>query len=794
MKISLNLLKTLIDCDWTFVEIAERLTMSGTEVEGIELRGQEISGVVSAEVKSVVNIEGSGKLTTCAVFTGAGEVQVVCGAPNVAAGQIVLFAPAGARLPGGAVIEKAHIHGVDSAGMILSGAELALTPEAETIAVLPPEIKPGLPLDKIVEYRDVIFELEITPNRPDCLSHIGIARELQALGGGRVRFPDIDPPETSDPVYKAVSIEIADPPGCPRYTGRVARYVRVAPSPLWLKTKLHYLGIRPINNIVDITNFVMLELGQPLHAFDFARFSNPEIIVRRARNGEKFITLDNVERSLTDQHLLITDGSEAVAIAGIMGGLLSEVTELTRDVLLESAYFDAVTVRRGSRSLGLSSESSRRFERGADPQMAPIANNRACKLIADLTGGQILTGIVDCHPRAFAPVTIELRPARVEWLLGARINDEQIGRILNGLDIEFKKNSNFVVRQPSFRPDLTREVDLIEEIARLYGFDKIPATFQPGGELTTPESKTWRILAKVRAYLAGAGLIEVFPLTLGDGRLASRLGLDGSAVRIMNPISEELAVARPDLILTLLPVIRRNLGFRETDLALFETGDVYVPNGPGQLPSQKMRLGIALCGMEFPDFWGAKWRRRDIFSLKGVLEDLADHLQLGRVEIRPASHFVFEKGYSFEVIIGNRIVGRMGRLSREAAQAADIKEDVYLAELDFEPLVESAPEVKITKELARFPSADRDIAIVVDENLPAGEIESAIGTAGSNLIESIRVFDLYQGKNIPTGKKSLAFGMKFRLPDRTLTDDEVNQALAKIITALQDRFKAELRR
>jgi phenylalanyl-tRNA synthetase beta chain len=262
----------------------------------------------------------------------------------------------------------------------------------------------------------------------------------------------------------------------------------------------------------------------------------------------------------------------------------------------------------------------------------------------------------------------------------------------------------------------------------------------------------------------------------------------------MNPISEELAVARPDLILTLLPVIRRNLGFRETDLALFETGDVYVPNGPGQLPSQKMRLGIALCGMEFPDFWGAKWRRRDIFSLKGVLEDLADHLQLGRVEIRPASHFVFEKGYSFEVIIGNRIVGRMGRLSREAAQAADIKEDVYLAELDFEPLVESAPEVKITKELARFPSADRDIAIVVDENLPAGEIESAIGTAGSNLIESIRVFDLYQGKNIPTGKKSLAFGMKFRLPDRTLTDDEVNQALAKIITALQDRFKAELRR
>ncbi|OGC90819.1 MAG: phenylalanine--tRNA ligase subunit beta [candidate division Zixibacteria bacterium RBG_16_53_22] len=793
MKISLNLLRTLIDCDWPYEKIADKLTMSGSEVEAIERRGYEISGVISARIDSVTAIDGSDRLSKCEVQTGKKNLQVVCGAPNVAKGQNVLFAPIGARLPGGVNIEKAEIHGVESFGMVLSEAELDLSPESDIISVLPPDIKPGTPLDKIVNYRDIIFELEITPNRPDCLSHIGIAVELQALGGGRAHLPDINIREINEPTSGAVAVEIEDPVGCPRYTARVIRNVSVKPSPLWLKIMVHYLGMRPINNVVDITNIAMMELGQPLHAFDYDKFSNPLVVVRRARRDEKFVTLDNIERSLNAEHLLITDGARGVAIAGIMGGLDSEVSDRTSVVLLESAYFDPVTIRRGSKSLGLSSESSRRFERGANPEMAPFANHRASEAISGIAGGQPLLDIVESYPRAFAPVNIELRPSRVEQLLGVKIEDNEIARILSDLHISYTLDANFVVIQPSFRPDLTREVDLIEEIARIHGFDGIPASFRPGGSLVTPETKYQRIREKTRDYLVGAGLMEIFPVTLGDIRLSSKLGQLESSVRLMNPLSEEMAVVRPDLFLTMFPVIRRNLNFREPNLALFEIGDVYNPDGKGQLPRQCSYLGIALCGMEFPDFWGAKWRARDIFSLKGLIEDLVSHLQLGKIELVCSDHFVFEKGYSFDVNISGRPAGRMGRISKSVAESVDIKEQVYIAQLDFENLVELTPETITARELARYPSADRDIAIVLNEDIPARTIEDEISKAAGSLLDEVWVFDLYRGKGIPNGKKSLAFGMKFRLADRTLTDEEVGQALEKIVSALKVRFGAELR-
>jgi phenylalanyl-tRNA synthetase beta chain len=794
MKISLNLLKTLIDCDWSYDKIAEKLTMSGSEVEAIEIRGNDISDIITARVNSVAPVKGSDKLTVCNVHTGGESSMVICGAPNVAVGQNVLFAPVGATLPGGVKIEKAKIHGVESYGMILSEAELGLSPEGDIIAVLPPDIGPGTPLEKLIDYRDVIFELEITPNRPDCLSHLGIARELQALGGGRVHFPAIKIDEINEHAAKAVAIEINDPAGCPRYTGRVVRNVAVGQSPLWLKMIIHYLGMRPINNVVDITNYAMMELGQPLHAFDYDQFSMPGVVIRRAIKGEKFTTLDKVERMLSEHHLLITDGSKGVAIAGIMGGLYSEVSDATKVVLLESAYFDPVTIRRGAKSLGLSSESSRRFERGADPNMAPRANDRACQLIARLCGGEVLKGMVDCYPRPFAPVAIELHSSQVERLLGIGIENKQIGQILDDLEIKNNLNGNFAITQPSFRPDLTREIDLIEEVARIYGFDNIPASFRPGGDLITTETRTQRVREKARAYLSGAGLIEIFPITLGDTRLASRLGQLDSSVRLMNPLSEEMAVVRPNLIMTMLPVIKRNLNFREHNLALFEIGDVYQFKGPGQLPTQRTHLGMAICGMEFPDFWGAKWRARDIFSLKGLMDDLADHFRLGKMELAPAEHFAFEKGYSFDVKSNSRIIGQMGRVSSEAADSADIKEPVHIAELDFESIVDLIPDVIVARELARFPSADRDIAIVIDDAIPAGAIQGDIMQAGGTLLDEVWIFDLFKGKNIPSGKKSLAFGMRFRLPDRTLTDEEVNGALDNIIASLRAKFGAELRK
>jgi len=453
MKISYNILKKIIDFDWPVEEFAERLTMSGSEVEAIEYKGKDIDGIITARVTDVSKIEGYNKLSLCKVHDGSETIQVVCGAPNVAKDQIVLFAPVGSRIPG-MKLKKAAIAGVESSGMILSEAELKLSDYADEIAVLDFSIKAGVPLGEIIDYKDAVFELEITPNRPDCLSHVGIAREIQVLGGGKLQMPDTNLVEIEKEASEAVKIIIDDPGGCPRYTGRVLSDVNIAPSPLWLKMAVYYLGMRPINNVVDITNYVMLELGQPLHAFDFDLFEKPEVLVRRASEGEKFVTLDEVERTLNKNHLLITDSVRGVAIAGIMGGQYSEVSEKTTNLLLESAYFNPVTIRRGSKKLGLSTESSRRFERGADPNMAPFANDRACKLISEITGAEVFRGTVDAYPKPFVPVEIELKPDNVNSLLGTELSLDDMKSILGDLEIEVREGDNIIAVQPSFRPDL----------------------------------------------------------------------------------------------------------------------------------------------------------------------------------------------------------------------------------------------------------------------------------------------------------------------------------------------------
>lgn len=792
MKISYNLLKTLIDFNWPYDELADRLTMSGSEVETIEQMGEDIEGILAAKVTSVEKIAGSDKLTLCQVHDGHESCPVVCGAPNVAKNQMILFAPPGSKIPG-MILRKAVVHGVESSGMILSEAELGLSDNEDEIAVLPPDINPGARLDEIIDYRDTILELEITPNRPDCLSHIGIAREIQALGGGKLKLPSADINEIAETAATALNIGIDDPDGCPRYTGRVIRGVKMGLSPLWLKMIVYYLGMRPINNVVDITNYVMMELGHPLHAFDYDLFTRPEVLVRRAIAGEEFITLDSVSRTLTEEHLMITDGEQGVAIAGIMGGEKSEVSGNTSDILLESAYFDPVRIRRGSKSLDLATESSRRFERGADPNMAPIANNRACKLISEIAGGRILKGMVDAHPRPFIPANINLRPSRVNRLLGCKIQTKRMARIMESLDIQVSVDGDIIAEQPSFRPDLTREIDLIEEIARIYGLDDIPAQFRPGGELATAETRQHRIAERLRSHLVGAGGTEIFPLSLVDSKTTERFGLSDSALKLMNPISEEMAFVRPNLILSMLPVVRRNLNFREKDLFLFELGNIYHPAGKGHLPSQGTNLIIALTGLESSVFWGNRPHTRDLFSIKGIVENLADYLKVGPVKLKPAAHFAFEQTRSFEVYFKETLLGHLGKLSEKGGSIADIKEDVYLTELRFEKMLDIAPETISMQELDRFPSADRDIAVVVDDGVPSEDIRQAIAVNGGGLVDDVWIFDVYRGENIPKGKKSLAYGIKFRLPDRTLTDEEVDRAQGRIVNALAEKFGAQLR-
>ena len=792
MKISVNLLQKLIYFDWSVERLVEKLTMSGSEVEALEYKGNDIQGILAAKVVEVNKIEVSDKLTCCSVFDGEEKIDVVCGAPNVAKDQIVLFAPVGSKIPGRA-LKKAKIAGKESFGMILSEAELLLSDNADEIAVLQADINLGTSLDKIVDYKDTILELEITPNRPDCLSHLGIAREVQALGGGKLKMPDINLEEIDKPASDAVKIIIDDPDGCPRYTGRVIRNVKVAPSPLWLKIMVYYLGMRPINNVVDITNFVMLELGHPLHAFDFDLFKKPEVVVRCASDGEKFITLDEVERTLNSDHLLITDSVSGVAIAGIMGGELSEVSEKTSNILLESAYFNPVTIRRGSKALSLTTESSRRFERGADPEMAPIANDRTCKLLSKIAGGETLKGIVDAYPKPFVPVEIDFKPENINLLLGTELNAETMCGILNGLDVSTKKGNVLKAVQPSFRPDLVKEVDLSEEIARIFGFENIPPVFRPGGTLGGEETELQRITGQVKSYLTGAGATEIFSLTLVDSFLTKRLGLLESSVTVMNPLSEEMAVVRPSMLLSMLPVIRRNINFKEKDLFLYEVGDIYLPSGNEELPVQKNRLAIALTGYEAPVFWGEKQRKSDFYTIKGLLENLADYLKLGSIKLRPEPHFAFEKSHSFEVYIGDISIGYLGLLADECLSIADIKDNVFFAELDMYKIVDLIPESLAAKELDRFPSADRDIAIVIAENIKAEEIRTEIINSSKGLADDVRIFDLYRGKNIPENKKSLAFGIKYRLPDRTLTDDEVDDVHGRIAEALKKKFDAELR-
>jgi phenylalanyl-tRNA synthetase beta chain len=792
MRISINLLKTLIDFDWPVDKLVERLTMSGSEVESVERKGNDIKGIIAAKVVGVAKIKGSDKLTACSVFDGKEKLNVVCGAPNVAQDQMVLFAPVGSKIPG-RTMEKAKIAGVESSGMILSEAELDLSDNRGEIAVLDNIIKPGTALEKLINYNDTILELEITPNRPDCLSHIGIAREIQALGGGKLELPDIGLKESDILASNGIKITIEDPVGCPRYTARLIRGAAIAPSPLWLKMIVYYLGMRPINNVVDITNYVMLEVGHPLHAFDFDLFKKPEVLVRRAAEGERFITLDEVERTLNKNHLLITDSVVGVAIAGIMGGQLSEVSSGTSNLLLESAYFDPITIRRGSKALGLTTESSRRFERGADPEMAAFANHRACKLISEITGGEILRGIVDSYPRPFEPVKIQLRPDKINDLLGTEMPPDSMCSILAGLDIETADGDNISAVQPSFRPDLTREVDLAEEIVRIYGYENIEPVFRPGGALGAKESSSERIVGQIKSYLTGAGGTELFSSTLVDLNITRRLGLLESSVSIMNPLSEEMAVVRPNIILSILPVIRRNFNFKEKDLFLYEIGDIYLPSDNDNLPEQKRRLAIALTGFEAPVFWGEKQRRADLYTLKGFIEDLCDHLKLPVPILKRHEYFAFEKTRSFEVYILKEKVGHLGILSGECLSIADIKGDVLIAELDLDVIISLIPETLTTAELDRFPSADRDIAIIVDEKTKAGEIRSEIIKNSNGLASEVWIFDLYRGKNIPDGKKSLAFGIRYRLPDRTLTDEEVDDVHGRIAAGLKSKFGAELR-
>lgn len=782
-------------------ELLARLTQGGLEVEGVERVGPDLSGVRVGLVVSRERHPNADRLALCRVDLGGGEpVEIVCGAPNVAAGQKVAVASPGATLPDGRKLEKAKIRGVSSHGMICSARELGLGDDQAGILVLDPAAPVGAPLDEVLAAGDRVVEIALTPNRGDCASLLGIAREVRAHFGGALRVPPSEPPEAGAPAAGSFRVAIADPEGCARYAGRLVRGVRVGPSPAWVQERLQAAGLRAINVVVDVTNLVLLELGQPLHAFDAALLRGGVVRVRRAVPGEKLATLDGECRALEPGDLVIADAERAIALAGVMGGAETEVGERTRDVFLESAQFDPTRVRRTARRLGLHSEASYRFERQVDREGVRRACDRAARLLAELAGGQVAPGVVEAAGAPLEPVPIlALDPARANRLLGTALTREEIVALLARVDVgvEDPHATPLRCRVPSFRNDLRRPVDLVEEIARIHGYDRIPTTM-PSERLAPVEEARARVLAgAARDALRAAGLLECMTLPFTSPAALDELGLAGDdprrrLVRVQNPLTEEEGALRTTLVPSILAAVRGNRSRQLERVRLFELGATFHPRAPGELPEERPELVAAIAGSA-DGLWQAGPPVPVYFELKGAAEQVLEALGLGARFEAGAGAPWWHPAASARIEVGGRVVGGLGELHPDAAARLGIDVPCAVLVLDLAALAAARPEPHRFEEPSRHPHVRRDLAVLLPHGVAAARVLEAIcATAGPHLAEAA-VFDRYEGRGVPEGRVSVAFRLVFQRRDRTLTDAEVTRALERVVGMLADRFQGELR-
>jgi len=791
MKITYNWLKEYVDFSWDWPELVERLTMSGLEIEGVDDLAAQFSGVIVGHVLERQPHPDADRLSVCRVDIGDAVHTIVCGAPNVAAGQKVAVALPGSRLPNGMEIKRAKIRGVESSGMICAEDELGLGDDHAGTMVLDQSLTPGTPFAVNAGLDDVMLDFEVTPNRPDCLSLWGIAREVRGLTGAKLRMPSCAVTESGEPTTASVSIDIEDPQGCPRYVGRVVRNVSIGPSPEWLQRRLQAVGQRPINNVVDVTNYVLQELGQPLHAFDLAKLSDDRIVVRRARPGEKMETLDEIDRELTEEILVIADGQKAVALAGIMGGADSEVSATTTDILLESAYFDPTRVRRGKSLLDMQTEAAMRFERGADWEMAPLAIDRAAQLIAAMAGGEIAPEQLDVFPNPPQLSRTSARISRVNQLLSTDLDGAAICRTLELLGCQVEQEDDLVrAVPPSYRPDLLREADLIEEVGRMYGYDRIEGSQQASPAWLRPPEPHLALQREMRHRLSGLGFDEVVSNTIVEQKWLELAGEKG-AVELANPPAENQGVLRTTLVPSLLDIARRNFNQRAASVAVFELGRCFqqLPDAP------EHREYTCLSGLWSGQYavspWQADRREVDFFDLKGSLEALLVDVEL---RFESATFASLRSGRSARVWVDGRPCGYLGEVRPSLCSSFAIERPVYIFELNFQTLVDSrADQAADFVPLAKFPPIERDLAVLLREEVSSAEIVEEIGATAPRLIESVALFDHYQGDQIPAGQKSLAFSIRLRAPDKTLKDKQADALIEKILKRLGDRFGAQLR-
>jgi phenylalanyl-tRNA synthetase beta chain len=816
MKVTLNWLKQYVDFNWSPEELTERLTMLGLEVEGVQKIAAAFDGIVVAQIVTRDKHPNADKLSVCRVNDGMGERIIVCGAQNHKAGDKVPLILPGASLPLKAgekepfTIKVGKIRGVESHGMMCSHEELGIDPESighkkeDGLLILREDAKVGQPFAEYLGLSgsDVVYDLETTPNRPDWNSLLGIAREIAALTGNPLRTPEIKLPAGDNKAADLVSVKIEDAELCPRYTARVVKGVKIGPSPEWLRATLEKVGIRSISNVVDVTNYVMLETGQPLHAFDYHLISKgangkPTIIVRRAAAGEKFKTLDNQERTLTNQMLLIADEQKGIALAGVMGGANTEINEQTADVLIESAYFAPVNIRRTSKALGLRSESSYRFERGADVNICDWASQRAAQLILETAGGQLAEGVVDVYPKPTEPKEITLRFAKCKDLLGIGISHaEQIGFLTRmGLNLTRQEPGECAFSIPTWRVDLKRPVDLIEEVSRLYGVDKIPSTPPRFAIGTNAGDAIYDQISEVRQILTGLGLNEAQGQTLIS---SAEFGMrNADSVMLANSLSSDMDMLRPSLLPGLVHSLQHNVSRKNYDVALFEIGRVF-KNANGQTKEER-RVAIAITGQRAQNFWtgGEREAKYDAYDLKGLVEEFLQQFGLRGASFykRAASTTLYFE--SADVILGvpprGMPLGEMGQLMPTLARKHDLRDGVFLAEFNLDVLMAKRNTAKSFKSLPQFPSSRRDVAMIVPETVTHDAVLAAVKQAKAANLESVELFDVFRGKGIPDGQKSLAYAFTYRAADKTLTDADVNAAHEKVTTALKTQLQAELR-
>jgi phenylalanyl-tRNA synthetase beta chain len=806
MKVTLNWLKQYVDFNWSPAELSERLTMIGIEVEGVQKIGGEFEGIVVAQVITRDKHPNADKLSLCRVNDGTGERQIVCGAQNFQAGDKVPLILPGASLPPKPgdkepfTIKVGKIRGVESHGMLCSPQELGLPDQVDGLLILSPDARVGQPFAEYLGRagNDVVYDLEITPNRPDLNSVIGIAREISAITGNPLKIPNPgNLPASGAKTAELIAVKIEDAELCPRYAARIIRGVKVGPSPDWLKQTLEKVGIRSISNVVDVTNYVMLEIGQPLHAFDYhlvtaANGQRPTIVVRRASEGEKFTTLDGQQRTLTNQALLITDETKGIALAGIMGGQNSEITSHTEDVLIESAYFKPQNIRATSKKLELRTDSSYRFERGADVGICDWASRRAAQLILETAGGELAEGVVDVYPQPAEPKNISLRPEKTSQLVGIEIPaDHQIKSLQSlGLELTNAGSSTPAFRIPTFRVDLKREVDLIEEVARLFGIENIPSTPPRGAIGANAFDSVHDQLAEARRILTGLGLSEAQGQTLISSASAK---LTGESVALQNPLSNDMDALRPSLIPGLLDALRHNLNRKNHDAALFEIGRVFAPNNG--LVREERRVAIILTGQRQVPFWSGEDRaaKFDIYDLKGVLEEFLEQFGLrGYTFARreQSTTLLLESGM---IQLGKNSLGELGQLLPALARRYDLRDAVLIAELNLDLLLARRNPSRTLKPLPQFPTIRRDVAMLVPETTTHEAVLGAVKQVKPANLENVELFDIFRGQNVPTGQKSLAYAFTYRNAERTLTDNEVNAAHEKLVEAFKRTLNATLR-